>query len=198
MPPFLEKRSKTKELAQNGLYVGTVHNEDGLKRFAICMLRGLMVFLACYGTVVGTVEAFDIPYNATVVTLFLLFISLFASFLYIRKIVFYIGYFLLLFTFTYELARYYPYANSGFQAITNIVYEEYSDYFKLLSLREAQELITNRYLTVTVVMILIGAFLAILLNVTISGYMNLLETILLHFRFWKLPFISKKGLLFIV
>ena len=192
MPPFLEKRSKTKELAQNGLYVGTVHNEDGLKRFAICMLRGLMVFLACYGTVVGTVEAFDIPYNATVVTLFLLFISLFASFLYIRKIVFYIGYFLLLFGFTYELVRYYPYANSGFQAITNIVYEEYSDYFKLLSLREAQELITNRYLTVTVVMILIGAFLAILLNVTISGYMNLLETILITFPFLEIAFYIEK------
>lgn len=192
MPPFLQKRSKTKELAQNGLYVGTVHNEDGLKRFAICMLRGLMVFLACYGTVVGTVEAFDIPYNATVVTLFLLFISLFASFLYIRKIVFYIGYFLLLFGFTYELARYYPYANSGFQAITNIVYEEYSDYFKLLSLREAQELITNRYLTVTVVMILIGAFLAILLNVTISGYMNLLETILITFPFLEIAFYIEK------
>lgn len=192
MPPFLEKRSKTKELAQNGLYVGTVHNEDGLKRFAICMLRGLMVFLACYGTVVGTVEAFDIPYNATVVTLFLLFISLFASFLYIRKIVFYIGYFALLFGFTYELVRYYPYANSGFQAITNIVYEEYSDYFRLLSLREAQELITNRYLTVTVVMILIGAFLAILLNVTISGYMNLLETILITFPFLEIAFYIEK------
>lgn len=192
MPPFLEKRSKNKELAQNGLYVGTVHNEDGLKRFAICMLRGLMVFLACYGTVVGTVEAFDIPYNPTVVTLFLLFISLFASFLYIRKIVFYLGYFLLLFGFTYELVRYYPYANSGFQAITNIVYEEYSDYFKLLSLREAQELITNRYLTVTVVMILIGAFLAILLNVTISGYMNLLETILITFPFLEIAFYIEK------
>lgn len=192
MFPFLEKRNKNKELAQTGLYVGTVHNEDGLKRFAICLLRGLMVFLACYGTVVGVVEAFDISYNSTVVTLFLLFISLFASILYIRKIVFYIGYFVLLFGFTYELARYYPYANSGFQAITNIVYEEYSDYFKLLSLREAQELITNRYLTVTVVMILIGAFLAILLNVTISGYMNLLETILITFPFLEIAFYIEK------
>ncbi len=189
---FFEKRIKNKELAQTGLYVGAVHNDDGLKRFFICLLRGLMVFLACYGTVVGVVEAFDIPYNTTAVTLFLFFISLFASFLYINKIIFYIGYFVLLFGFTFGLVRYYPYANSGFQAITNIVYEEYSDYFKLLSLRESQELIENRYLTVTIVMILIGAFLAILLNVTISGYMNLLETILITFPFLEIAFYIEK------
>ncbi len=192
MFPFFEKRNKTKELNQTGLYVGTIHNEDGLKRFFICLLRGLMVFLACYGSIVGVVEAFDIPYNQTVVTLFFLFISLFASLLYINKAIFYVGYFVLLFGFTYELARYYAYANSGFQAVTNIIYEEYSNYFKLLSLRESQELISNRYLTVTIAMILVGAFLAILLNVTISGYMNLLETMLITFPFLEIAFYIQK------
>ena len=192
MFPFFEKRNKTKELAQTGLYVGAIHNQDGLNRFLICLFRGLMVFLACYGSIVGMVKAFDIPFNSTAVTLAFLILSLVASFLYINKIVFYIGYFALLFGFTYELVRYYPYANSGFQAVTNIVYEEYSDYFKLLSLREAQELIENRYLTVTVAMILVGAFLAILLNVTISGYMNLLETILITFPFLEIAFYIEK------
>lgn len=189
---FLEKRNKTKELAQTGFYVGDIHNEDGTKRFFICLLRGLMVFLACYGSIVGLVEAFDIPYNSTVVTIFFLLISVFASFLYIHKTVFYIGYFVLLFGFTYELVRYYVYANSGFQAVTNIIYAEYSDYFKLLSLREAQELISNRYLTVTIAMILVGAFLAILLNVTISGYMNLFETVLITFPFLEIAFYIEK------
>lgn len=192
MFPFFEKRNKIKELNQTGLYVGTIHNEDGLKRFFICLLRGLMVFLACYGAIVGVVEAFDIPYNQTVVTLFFLFISLFASLLYISKAIFYVGYFVLLFGFTYELVRYYAYANSGFQAVTNIIYEEYSDYFKLLSLRESQELISNRYLTVTIAMLMVGAFLAILLNVTISGYMNLLETILITFPFLEVAFYIEK------
>ncbi len=192
MFPFLEKRNKTKDLAQTGFYVGPIHNDDGLNRFLICLFRGLMVFLACYGSIVGLVEAFQIPYNPTAVTIAFLLISLVASFLYIHKVVFYIGYFVLLFGFTYELARYYPYANSGFQAVTNIVYEEYSDYFKLLSLRESQELISNRYLTVTIAMILVGAFLAILLNVTISGYMNLLETILITFPFLEIAFYIEK------
>lgn len=185
---FLEKRNKTKELANNGLYVGAIHNQDGLKRFLICLLRGLMVFFACYGTVAGVVEAFDISYNKPVVIAFFLFISLFASFLYINKPVFYIGYVVLLVGFTFELVRYYRYANSGYQAIVNIIYEEYSDYFNLLSLREAQEYISNRYLTVTIAMLFIGTLLSILLNVTISGYMNLLETILITFPFLEIAF----------
>ena len=60
LPFFLEKRKRNKELDQNGFYIGAVHNEDGLKRFLICLLRGLMVFLACYSVTVGLVEAFDL------------------------------------------------------------------------------------------------------------------------------------------
>lgn len=192
MFPFLEKRNKTKDLEKYGLYVGDVHNQDGLKRFIICLLRGLMVFLACFGTVAGVIEAFDIAYNKPVVIAFVLFISMFASFLYINKPVFYIGYIVMLFGFTLELGRYYYYANSGYQAIVNIIYEEYSDYFQLLSLREAQEYISDRYLTVTVAMIFIATLLAILLNVTISGYMNLWETVLITFPFLEIAFYIEK------
>lgn len=192
MFPFFEKKKRTKELDQNGLYIGAIHNESGLKRFLICLLRGLMVFLACYSVTVGLVEAFGLVYNRSLVTIALLLISIFASLLYINKPVFYVGYFILLFGFTYALGYSYYYANSGFQAIINTIYEEYSDYFKLLSLRESQEYITNRYVTVTIAMILIGALLAILLNVTISGYMNLLETILITFPFMEIAFYIDK------
>lgn len=192
MFPFLESGKRKKELEQNGLYIGAVHNPDGLKRLAICLLRGLMVFFACYGAVVGLVEAFDIAYNRSIVTIFLFVISLFASFLYYNKPIFYIGYVILLVGFTYELVRYYRYANSGYQAVINIIYEEYSDYFNLLTLREAHEYITDRYTTVTVAMIFVGILLAILLNVTISGYMNLLETILITFPFLEIAFYVEK------
>lgn len=192
MFPFLEKRNRRKELDRNGFYIGAVHNEDGLKRLAICLLRGLVVFLACYGTVVGVIEAFDIPYNHTLVTGFFLMFSVFASCLYYNKLIFYIGYVVLLIGFTRELVNYYYYANSGYQAIVNIIYEDYSDYFNLLTLREAQEFITDRYQTVTITMIFIGILLSILLNVTISGYMNLLETILITFPFLEIAFYIEK------
>lgn len=185
---FIEKKNRIKELDRDGFYIGKIHNQDGLKRFFICLLRGFMVFLACYGTVAGVVEAFHIPYNQPFVMVFLLLFSLFTACLYYHKIIFYIGYVVLMFVFTYALGVLYYYANSGFQAIVNIIYEDYSDYFKLLSLREAQEFITDRYTTVTIAMIFIGILLAILLNVTISGYMNLLETILITFPFLEIAF----------
>lgn len=192
MFPFLEKRNKKKDMDQYGFYVGAVHNEAGLKRFAICLLRGVMVFLACYGTVVGLIEAFDIPYNHTLITIFFFVVSLLASLLYYNKPVFYVGYFALLIGFTWELVRYYYYANSGYQAIVNIIYEDYSDYFRLLTLREAQEFITDRYQTVTITMMFVGTLLAVLLNVTISGYMNLLETVLITFPFLEIAFYIDK------
>ncbi len=192
MFPFLEKKYKQKELARDGISIGDVHNETGLKRFLICLLRGLMVFLACYGTVVGVIEAFGIPYNKVYVTGFILLVSLFMALLYLNKPIFYIGYFLLLIFFTWELVRYYYHANSGYQAIVNIIYEAYSDHFNLLSLREAHEFITDRYLTVTIAMMFISALLAILLNLTISGYMNLAETVLITFPFLEIAFYIEK------
>ena len=96
---------------QHGFYVGAVHNESGLKRFAICLLRGVMVFLACYGTVVGLIESFDIPYNHTLVTAFFVMISILAALLYYNKPIFYVGYVTLLIGFTWELARYYSLAD---------------------------------------------------------------------------------------
>lgn len=192
MFPFMESAKRKKELEQNGIYIGAVHNSDGLKRLAICFLRGLMVFLACYSAVTGLVDAFDIPYNRLIVTIFILVISLFSSFLYYNKAIFYIGYIFLLVGFTYELVNYYLYANSGYQAVVNIIFEEYSDYFNLLTLREAHEFITDRYTTVTIAMIFVGALLSILLNITISGYMNLFETILITFPFLEIAFYIDK------
>ena len=79
---FLDKKRQNEDYNQYGFHIGAVHNEDGLKRFFICLLRGLMVFFACYSVVVGVVEAFNIPYNQTVVFLSLLLLSVFASLLY--------------------------------------------------------------------------------------------------------------------
>ncbi|MBR5896395.1 MAG: transglutaminase domain-containing protein, partial [Lachnospiraceae bacterium] len=108
-------------------------------------------------------------------------------------------------TFTLELARYYMAANSGFQAIINIIFEDYSDYFALASIREGYETITNRYFTVTVAALFLGAFTAILLNVTISGYMNAFETALVTFPYIEIALFIHKipsavylfGLLFV-
>ena len=189
---FLERLRK-KELEQTGVYVGAISEGKNHHRALICLLRGLVIFLGTYGTIIGILEAFKLPYNAPVVTFAFFLISMYVAFLYFNKIFFYAGYFLLLGAFTYELAHMYMFANSGYQAIINEIYSAYSDYFKLLSVREGQEFVEQRYLTVTVAAIFLGVFLAMMLNVTISGYMNLVETVLITLPFLEIAFyINKK------
>lgn len=193
MIKWLESKFLKRTLDSEGVAVGNIHSETPHRRLLICLLRGILTFLAAYGTIGGLMEAMEIPYNRLLVAGYLLFFSLLCTVLYMRKIAFYIGYIIILIVYTIELAKYYYYANSGFQAITNIIYEKYSDFFNLLSIRQAQEFYADRYVTVTVALLFIGLFLILLLNVTISGYMNVFETVLITFPFLELAlYIGKK------
>lgn len=188
MPHFLEQFFRKRDLKDNNVYVGDIHDTAGHKRAFICFLRGIMVFLASYATIFGLMDAFDLPFNRPLIIGFLFVISMSVAFLYLNKILFYAGYISILVVFTWQLVYLYLYANSGYQAITNVIYEHYSDFYKLLGLRQGQEFYSSRYETVTVALFFIGTFLALLLNVTISGYMNLLETMLITFPFLEIAF----------
>ena len=188
----IENYFRKKELNKTGVFIGEITEGKPHMRALICLLRGFMIFLGTYGALVGLLRAFELPFNILIVTPFLFFVSVFLAFLYFHKIIFYTGYFLLLGTFTFELGYMYLYANSGYQAIVNTIYLAYSDYFKLLSVREGQEMIVDRTTTVTVAVIFIGTFLAMMLNVTISGYMNLWESVLVSFPFLEIAFFINK------
>ena len=189
----IENYFKNKEISKTGVFMGEITDLSPHMRALICLLRGFVIFLGSYGTIVGVLKAFDLPYNALWVTAGIFGISMYVAFLYFNKIFFYTGYVLLLAGFTYELVHMYLYANSGYQAIINQIYLEYSDYFKLLSVREAQEFISQREITVSVAVLFVGTFLSMMLNVTISGYMNLFETVLITFPLLEVAlFIEKK------
>lgn len=184
----IAERFRKKELEQTGVYVGAISEQTNRHRALICFLRGLVIFMGTYGTIIGILDAFKLPYNSVIVTLAFFLISMYVAFLYLNKVFFYAGYFLLLGGFTIELVHWYMYANSGYQAITNEIYSAYSDYFKLLSVREGQEFVEQRYITVTVAAIFLGVFLAMMLNVTISGYMNVVETALVTLPLLEVAF----------
>lgn len=194
MPLFLEKIFQKKELNSFGIYIDDVNSEHPqINRAIICFIRGLLIAAACIGTLGGLANAFELPYNHFAVNLAILAISMYMSFLYINRIFFYVGYFAFLFLFTRGLVEYYLYANSGYQAIVNEIYSAYSDFFALTSTREAQEIIGDRNITITIALIFLSMFLAMLLNVTISGYMNLIETVLVTFPIIEIAFyINKK------
>ncbi len=205
MISWLDKIIYKKEIKDNKLIVGEVTQTKKSNRFLICLFKGILVYIATYCSICGLLDAFEIEYNRPIIIIAFAFFSFYVSFLYFNKLIFYVFYIILFIAFTVELARYYMVANSGFQAIINIVFEEYSDYFGLAAIREGLETVTNRYFTVTVAALFLGAFTAILLNVTISGYMNAFETALVTFPYIEIAlFIHKMpsaiyllGLLFV-
>lgn len=201
----IEKLIYKKDLAANRLLVGEVSQEKKSSRLVLCLFKGILIFLASYCSIVSLLDAFAIPHNKPVILAAFMFFSFCVALLYLNKIIFYSLYILMFIVFTIELARYYIYANSGFQAAINILSKEYSDYFNMMVLREAQEIVADRNLTVTVASIFLGVFIIILLNVTISGYMNVIETMVVTLPFVEIclfihkipPFRYMLGLLFV-
>ncbi|MCR5848140.1 MAG: transglutaminase-like domain-containing protein [Lachnospiraceae bacterium] len=201
----IEKLIYKKEINDNHLVVGEITQQKQSNRLFLCLFKGFLIFIATYCSICGLLDAFEISYNKPVIIIAFIFFSAYVSMLYYNKFVFYLFYIVLFLAFTIELARYYAPVYSGFQAVINIIFENYSDYFALSTVREAQELVADRYLTVTFAALFMGAFIAILLNVAISGYMNAGETALVTFPFIEIPVFIQKippitylfGLLFV-
>lgn len=193
MPYFLEKLESKKELKSQHVLIGEIKDTGKSGGIYTFIIKAILIFLASYSTIAGLLDAFEVPYLKYVIVLFFLVFSFIVSFMYLNKVFFYVGYVIMFLAYTIELARYFFYANSGFQAVVNIIYEKYSDFYGLSSIRQAQELYTNRQITVTFAAVFVGLFLIILLNITISGYMNVIETFVITFPFLEIAFyIGKK------
>lgn len=149
-----------------------------------CLIKGLLIFTASFGCISGVLSEFDVTYNYMLV-LFVLFLSSMAlSLIHLKKWLFNLGYPVIFLVFTTMLIRYRLLANSGFQALLNIVNEDYSSHFLMLFTRESTETITDRYLTITVAAVFLGIFLAILINVGTFNDMYFCTTFTL--TFWPL------------
>lgn len=190
---FFFRKKIDKYLENDHVAIGDQKSGEPTSIILNCLIRGLIIFLGTFGTIAGLLSAFNMEYDIVKLAVALLITSVGFALLYAHKALFYPGYIFTMLGFTIMLVKYYAYANSGYQAAINTIYSDYSDFFNLLSVREAQEIITNRYDTITVAAIFMGIFIALLLNVTISGYMNLPETILVTFPFLEIAYyIGKK------
>lgn len=177
------------ELTNYGIVIGSITPSDfnpKTSRFFSCLVRSMLIFFATFGTIGAVVSGLDLPFYPLLVIPALIVITIAISFLYYNRITFYIGYIFFFIVFTVSIFALYFYINSGFQAFVNVLYEKYSDYFNLSTLRQATEFIADRRITVSVTMIFVGAFLSLLLNITISGYMSLIETFLITFPLLQL------------
>ncbi len=183
-PGFMGRRELKKraaELSERGICEGDILRKDLPQKYVAVLLRGLLIFLAAYGTVWGLVSSFGLAYNPLKVFVGILVLSIFSASIYYNRVTFYVGYVIMFITFFgYSVARY-SFINSGFQAIINTINEHYVDYFSLPALRVSEEIITDRSLTVPVACIFLGWVYCIMLNVTISSYMNPVLTFVITF-----------------
>ena len=182
-----QEKKQIIELDSTGIAIEDVYGSKKSSPLFLCLSKALIIFLVCVGTVTGFCDAFSLNYNKGTIVIFTLAASIMISLLYFNKKVFYIGYIAFLIIFTVELLRYYLYANSGFQAITNHIREVYAEVFNMGVVRSAEETFTNRQLTITIALIFIIAFLVIMYNITVSRYMNFAETFGISFILMQIP-----------
>lgn len=152
-------------------------------RASICLIKAILVFCASLGTIGSIVSAFSLSLNMPLLILSLFVFSLLLAFLHYNHFLFNVCYPVIFVIFAVTIVQNRVAVNSGFQALGNMIREAYRDYFELSFSRESNEMITNRYVTLTFTMIYLGFFLAVLLNIAISTYMSTFFTIVLTFPF---------------
>ena len=181
----LRKSVETTTDIQNkyGFSIPEIPTTFDTERSRVCLVKALLVFCASLGTVGSVVSAFDLSANMGLIIVLLFIMSLMLAFLHYNYILFNLCYPVIFLFFAFSIIQNRVYVNSGYQAILNILRENYRDYFDLSFSRETSEAIADRYLTITFALAYLGFFLVVMLNIAISTYMSVLFTLLLTFPF---------------
>ena len=145
-------------------------------RIQICLIHGILIFLCAYGLLGMFVNSFSLPCYRPLLFLFLFVFSFFMSFLYYNRLAFNLGYIIFFVSFMGFSIAFHLYANSGINAVLNCVMEVVDDKLHLSGVRQYNEIITNRSLTITCCLITINSLLLCLLNHAISGSGSILFT----------------------
>ncbi|MCR5337636.1 MAG: transglutaminase-like domain-containing protein [Lachnospiraceae bacterium] len=162
------------------------------QKVLVCLIKGLLIFTASYGTVGGVISSFNLPcYQSILLIVFLLF-SILMAFLHYSRLIFNLFYPVIFVGFTYFIFTFRFMVNSGYQAFINILQQSYGDYYTLDVYRESTEFFSNRTMTITYAAGFIGFFLILLLNIFISEYMSVLAVILMTFPLFQLGIFVEK------
>ncbi|MBO7531932.1 MAG: transglutaminase domain-containing protein, partial [Lachnospiraceae bacterium] len=176
-----ELKDRSKELSERGVCEGDITGDKKPHKYIAVLLRGILIFFGAYGTVWGLATSFDLAYDPVKVFVWILIMSIVSASVYYNRTTFYVGYIAMFISFFVFSVLMYSYINSGFQAFLNELNEHYVDYFSLPAMRVSEEIIEDRSLTVPIACIFMGWVYCIMLNVTISSYMNPALTFLITF-----------------
>ncbi len=159
----------------SGIIIGRPETREKKKVFLTCLPKGILVFLAVFGSLGGFLDAFDVAYYQEFVAGIFLVVALYFSGLFAlpkswHKDVGYIIYFIF---YVMGIYMYRSYVNSGFAVILNEVRQQGEVYFAINAGNEFSESMEDREMAATMAILFIGMFEIILLNIFISNYMSL-------------------------
>lgn len=163
----------------SGYHLSTSPTEITLHRGIVCLIHGFLIFCATFGAVGGVLNAFEVSYNIPLFFFLMLVLCFLLGFLHYNRVLFYTMYPVIFVGFTFSIIRNRLLANSGFQNFVTILYDAYTGYFDMDSIRDVTVANTDVYQTVTVAAIYVGFVFALILNIIISSHMSVTGTILL-------------------
>ena len=161
--------------------------EDEKERLFFLMLKGLCFSLLSNGLMGGFLSAMDLPYNSGLVMIVFLVSGIFLSSMYITPMVRDVGYVVFFGCFVSFSLRYKAYINSGFYAAVNEINQEFIEYFSLPGGNEYSESFSNRYVTVTYMVIFLGIIDLILMNIATLSGIRCLSFALQCVLVWAIP-----------
>ncbi|MBQ6105993.1 MAG: transglutaminase domain-containing protein [Lachnospiraceae bacterium] len=155
-------------------------------RLINCLVKGFLIFLAVYSLNMFFVTSFDLPCSRLIVAFAALILSMFAAMFYYNKLCFNLGFITLFLLFLPLSLGLVSFANSGMNAIINVLLAEVDKKLNLDGVRVYQEIYTNRYLTVTCCLILMMFMEICFLNAFISEHLSGILTFAFAYPFYQI------------
>ncbi len=149
------------------------------ERLQNSIIKGIIIFLCVYGSLGLFISSLSLPCIKFAVFAATLIASMALALLYYNQLTFNLGYILVFVVVCGLSYLLYWYANSGINAILNLLLGVIDDKLNLKGVREYTEFVTNRRLTITCCLILIAILEACFFNSAVSGYMSPFLTFLL-------------------
>lgn len=148
------------------------HLQSPKERLYNCLLKGFLTFVTVYCLNMLFITSFDLPCSKALITFGAVLLSFGVSVFYYNKLCFnlgFIGLFLLFLPISFGLVMY---ANSGINAIVNILFEAVDKKLNLEGVRHYQEIYSNRFMTITCCLFLLLFLEVCFLNAFISEHLS--------------------------
>lgn len=145
------------------------------------VLNAILIFMIAYSTMECVMTSYDIEYNKGITVIFLVIFGFLMAFMHVNRLAKFIGYVVVLIAFGYMVVSMRLIINTGFSRIVNVVTEHLENEFMLPIIRRFQLYHDDVEMSVAVCLIVIGLVLSLVLNITISEYMNPFLTIIFTF-----------------